>query len=254
LTELWRSSILIIGNEVLIGRVVDTNSAKVARTLTMLGYEIIEIRKVRDNITEIAENAKDLLHISNVLITTGGLGPTYDDVTAEALSLALVLPLGLNERAKEMVEEKIKKMGLDMTKERLKMAIMPLTAKPIPNPVGVAPGIYIKVGQKRVFALPGVPAEVEAMLDYVVEELEDLSLFRKGEACEVLEGVREADIAPLIEEMAKTYPDIYIKTHPGMKDGTPYVKVCALATADDEETAKRKASKVVKAIKGRLGA
>lgn len=101
MTELWRSSILIIGNEVLIGRVVDTNSAKVARTLTMLGYEIIEIRKVRDNITEIAENAKDLLHISNVLITTGGLGPTYDDVTAEALSLALVLPLGLNERAKE---------------------------------------------------------------------------------------------------------------------------------------------------------
>ena len=248
----WKAAIVIIGNEILIGRTVDTNSARIARALTTLGYKVVEIRKVRDDVTAIAETIRELLHEVSVIITTGGLGPTYDDVTAEGIALALGLPMGINKKAKEMIEEKVRKAGLEMTKERLKMAIMPLTAKPIPNPVGMAPGIYIKINEKRIFALPGVPSEVEGMLNYVIKELEEMSLFRAQEECEVFEGIREADLAPLIEKIVKTYTDVYVKTHPGMRGDEPFVKVCALATAEDEEAARRKALKVLKAIKDGL--
>jgi len=248
LMDFWRAAIVIIGNEILIGRVLDTNSQKISKALTAIGYEVLEIRKVRDDVDVIAKTIRELLHNVNVIITTGGLGPTYDDVTSEALSLALGLPLEINQRAKEMLERKVREQGLELTKERLKMAIMPATARPIPNPVGMAPGIYIKLVNKKIFALPGVPSEMEAMLDYVISELEEDSLFRRAEVCEKLENVREADIAKIIERVARTYPDSYIKTHPGMENNKPFVKVCVMTSDEDVEVAERKAKKILNFI------
>ncbi len=255
--ELWRAAILVIGNEVLIGRVLDTNSQKVAKTLTVLGYDVIEIRKVRDDIDEIAEAIKDLMAKARVIVTTGGLGPTYDDVTAEALAYALGLPLEINEKALEMIREKAESQGLELTKERIKMAIMPKTAKPIPNPVGMAPGIFIKMEGYKIFALPGVPKEMEAMLEgFVVDELEKDSLLKKAESCEVIKNVREAEIAEIINDFVKRFPDTYIKTHPGV-DEVPYVKICVLASGETEDEAKRKAdlilSKILNEVKRIVG-
>jgi len=248
LIHFWKAGVVIIGNEILIGRVLDTNSQKVARALTMMGYEVLEIRKVKDDVDAIAKALKELLYEANVVVTTGGLGPTYDDVTAEALAYALGLPLEINQKARDMIERKVREMRLEMTKERLKMAVMPSTSKPIPNPVGVAPGIYIKFGNKKIFALPGVPAEAEAMLDYVISELENDSLLRRAEACERLENVREADIADIIRKVAKMYPDSYIKTHPGLEGNRPYVKVCVLASDESSEMAHRKAKNILNLI------
>jgi molybdenum cofactor synthesis domain-containing protein len=248
LIDLWRAAIVIIGNEILIGRVLDTNSQRIARALTMMGYEVVEIRKVRDDVDAIAKAIKDLFYDVGVIITTGGLGPTYDDVTAEALSLALGLPMEINQKAKEMIERKAREMGLELTKERLKMAMMPVTSRPIPNSVGMAPGIYIRFGNKKIFALPGVPTEAEAMLDYVLSELESDSLLKRAEVCEKLENVREADIAEIIKKAAKMYPDSYIKTHPGMEGNRPVVKVCVLASDEDAEMAERKARKILNLI------
>lgn len=97
----WSAAILVIGNEVLVGRITDTNSQKIARVLTTLGFDVVEIRKVRDDIDAIAEAVKELCYDAGVVITTGGLGPTYDDVTAEAIAYAIGSPLCLNEEALE---------------------------------------------------------------------------------------------------------------------------------------------------------
>ncbi len=245
----WHAAILVIGNEILVGRVLDTNSQKIAKTLTTLGFEVVEIRKVRDDIDEIADALKDLLGKAYIVITTGGLGPTYDDVTLEGIAKALGLPLHLSEKAKKMIEEKLKEMGLEMTKERLKMAIIPKGSEPIPNPVGVAPGVAILSKEYKIFALPGVPKEMEEMLlKYVVEYLEKESFMRKAEACEELRGVREADIAPIIEAFAKEYKDAYIKTHPRMEGDEPVVKICVLTSGFTEEEARNKANSILKRI------
>ncbi len=245
----WHAAILIIGNEILVGRVLDTNSQKIAKTLTTLGYEVVEIRKVRDNIDEIAKALKELLGKAFVIITTGGLGPTYDDVTLEGIAKALGLPLHLSQEALEMIKEKLEKMDLKMTKERMKMAIVPKGSQLIPNPVGVAPGVAIVTKEYMVFALPGVPKEMEEMLlGYVINYLERESFVRKAEACEELRGVREADIAPIIERFAKEYTDAYIKTHPRMEGDKPVVKVCVLASSYTVDDAKCKATAILKRI------
>lgn len=245
----WHAAILVIGNEILVGRVLDTNSQKIAKTLTTLGFEVVEIRKVRDDIDEIAEALKDLLGKAYVVISTGGLGPTYDDVTLEGIAKALGLPLHLSEEALNMIREKLEKMGLELTKERMKMAIVPKGSKLIPNPVGVAPGVAIITREYKVFALPGVPKEMEEMLlNYVIKYIENDTFMRKAEACEELRGVREADIAPIIEAFAKEYHNAYIKTHPRMEGEVPVVRVCVLASGHSEDEAKRRAEGILRRI------
>ncbi len=251
----WKAAILVIGNEILIGRVLDTNSQKIAKMLTMIGYDVVEIRKVRDDIDAIANAIRELMLEVNVIITTGGLGPTYDDVTAEALAYAIGSPVCLNEEALNMIVEKLKKMGIlnNLDKNRKKMAILPCVAEPLPNPVGVAPGIYVQMARVKIFSLPGVPQEMEAILEkYVIPILEKEGLMVKREACETLEDVREADIAPIIEEYAKERPEVYIKTHPSVKDGVSVVKICVLASGESSKEAEERAKTILKNLISRI--
>ncbi len=244
----WNAAILVIGNEILVGRVTDTNSKKIARALTTLGFEVVEIRKVKDDVDHIAEALKDLCYEVGVVVTTGGLGPTYDDVTAEAIAYAIGSPMCLNEEAYEMVKAKLKELySIDeIDAARRKMAVLPCLAKPIPNKVGVAPGIYVKLNRCKIFSLPGVPREMEAMLDeFVVEELRKENLYAKAEACERIEDVREADLAQLLKEFSDNYPDVYIKSHPGIEGGKSFVKICILASGPDQEKARERAERIL---------
>lgn len=250
----WRAAILIIGNEILIGRVLDTNSQKLARLLTLSGYNVIEIRKVRDDIEDIAKALRELMFDVNVIVTTGGLGPTYDDITAEALAYAIGSPLCIKEGALDLVKNKLEEMGLKLDENRKKMAIMPCIAVPIPNPVGVAPGIAVFMPRVKIFSLPGVPREMEVMFEkYILPILEKDSLYVRAEECDVLEGIREADIAPIIKQYAKEHPDSYIKTHPGVKDdGSSFVKICVMTSAPDKEEAAKKAHSLLKSLISRI--
>ncbi|ALU11860.1 competence protein ComA [Ignicoccus islandicus DSM 13165] len=246
----WSAAILVIGNEVLVGRITDTNSQKIARVLTTLGFDVVEIRKVRDDIDAIAEAVKELCYDAGVVITTGGLGPTYDDVTAEAIAYAIGSPLCLNEEALEMVRNKLREIYGQEIEEvdevRRKMAVLPCLAQPIPNKVGVAPGIYVKLNRCKIFSLPGVPREMEAMLnEFVTEELQKENLYAKVEVCERLEDVREAELAPLLKKFAEVYPDVYIKSHPGIEGERSFVRVCVLASGPTKENAQEKAQKVL---------
>jgi len=251
--KFWRAAIVVIGNEILIGRVLDTNSHKVAKMLTLIGYDVTEIRKVRDEVEAIAKAVKELMLDNGVIITTGGLGPTYDDVTAEAISFATGIPLCLKEDALEMIEKRLKDLGLELDNARKKMAILPCTAVPIPNPVGVAPGIAMFMPRTKIFSLPGVPKEMEAMMEsYVLPLLEKENLVARAEACEVLENVREADIANEVGSFAKEHPEAYVKSHPDIEGGRSYVKLCIMASAESKEDAERKAKTLLKSLVNRV--
>ncbi|PWV36794.1 MAG: competence damage-inducible protein A, partial [Desulfurococcaceae archaeon] len=166
-----RASVLAIGNEVVQGRVLNTNAQYLGRRLTLLGYDVVLSASVPDRmelIVEILRIATDRFS-SDLIVTTGGLGPTYDDITSEALSKYLGEEHVVNEEALEMVRQKYVARGLGLTPERIKMAMMPKSAKPIPNPIGTAPGILVKKGNKLFVSLPGVPSEMQAIWEQSIE-------------------------------------------------------------------------------------
>ncbi len=251
------SWIISVGNEILIGRVLNTNAQWIGRKLTLLGYRVSRIIVVPDDIEDIVWAFR--LAVENnlrVVVSTGGLGPTFDDKTAEGLSASFSLPLEVNREALEMVKKKYYSRGLELTEARAKMARLPKNAKPIPNPVGTAPGIYLVVDNTHIFALPGVPSEMKAMFEEYVEPI-----LRKigpkiyfAEATLVVKGVPESAAAPVIESVMKSRTKIYIKSHPrGHELGEPVLELHITASSPNPSKALSEVEDAVKLLMEKLG-
>jgi len=209
------AEIISTGREILMGEIVNTNSAWIAKFLTKLGFKVRRITTVGDEVDEVAKAVKEAINRGNlVVIVTGGLGPTPDDTTAEALARALGRPLRLNEEALRMIEEKCKQRGVEVTEFRRKMAYLPAGGRPLPNPIGMAPGIKVEERGTLILALPGVPKEAYAMFtENVLPVLKEISqglgfVFKKY----LIRGVLEADVAPLLREITNGGHGLYIKT------------------------------------------
>jgi len=246
--EAW---ILAIGNELLIGRIVDTNSAWLARRLTFLGFRVRRIIKVPDDVDDISLELRRAIENAKVVITTGGLGPTYDDKTLEAVAQALGVPLELNENALKMVEKFYSEKGLPLTPERRKMALLPKGAKPISNPVGAAPGVLLEWNDRIIISLPGVPAEMKAIFDdHVAALLQRIAPPRKLWECRVvIKGVPESTLAPVLDDLARRNPEAYIKSHPkGHETRSPILDVRVLASSPVEGKAEEKAEEIAARI------
>lgn len=234
--------ILTIGNELLIGRVVNTNAAWLAKKLTYLGYIVRRIVTTPDEEGEIVEAFREAMARADVTISTGGLGPTPDDITNLAFCKAVGAGPVVSQEAFKMVEEKYKSTGRPMTAERVKMAMMPPDARPLPNPVGTAPGILYQRGDRVAILLPGVPREMEAIFENYVEPF----LKSRGPPIYFVEreieirDMPEADIAPIIREVLKISPRLYIKSHPrGLEVGAPLLYIHIYASSEDREEAER---------------
>ncbi len=152
------AGIIIIGNEVLSGRTKDINTSTIALWLNSLGIEVKEVRVIPDDKEKIINTVNKLRKKFNYIFTTGGIGPTHDDITAESISEAFNLEYGYHKEAFSILE-KYYKPG-EFTEGRQKMAKMPTTAKLIINPSSGAPGFYVE----NVFCLPGVPSILKSML------------------------------------------------------------------------------------------
>ncbi|WP_053240366.1 nicotinamide mononucleotide deamidase-related protein [Pyrobaculum islandicum] len=252
--------IITVGNELLIGRVVNTNAAWLAGKLTFLGYLVKRILVVPDDEDDIVESFRDGLKRADVVISTGGLGPTPDDITNLAFCKALGVEPVVNEEALKMVKEKYETRGYPLTPERVKMAKMPPGARPLPNPVGTAPGILYEAEDKIAVLLPGVPREMEAIFESYVEPL----LKSRGppiyfaEKALVVKGAPEADVAPIIREVLKLDPRVYVKSHPkGYEVEAPflYIHIYASATKlqDAENLVNIALDKLIQLLKTRFG-
>jgi len=219
------SRILCIGNELLIGEVVNSNAAHIAKFLTKRGYFVDKILCVRDDYKAIANEVIAAKRENvNYLFTTGGLGPTYDDITIESLSKVLGLNLVLKEEVLLKLKARAKARGHMFNDAIKKMAYLPEGAKIIPNENGAAPGADIMSDNLRIFVLPGVPKEMRGMIkNYISNVLPNLGHYYQRKI--ILRGIGESGLAQTLKEIASNYNDIYIKSHPRVRFGQYYIVI-----------------------------
>jgi molybdenum cofactor synthesis domain-containing protein len=199
--------VLIIGNEILSGKTQDTNVAFLGTSLAALGIRLNEARVIRDEPAVIAEVVNVLRARHTYVFTTGGIGPTHDDLTAESIALAFGVQLVLNDEA----ARRIGHGGRELNAARLKMAMIPEGASLIDNPVSHAPGFRIG----NVLVLAGIPGIAKAMFESVAHEL-------VGGAPILSESVdlymRESDLAAPLDQIARAHPEVEIGSYPFVRD------------------------------------
>ncbi|MCU0598710.1 MAG: CinA family nicotinamide mononucleotide deamidase-related protein [Desulfobacterales bacterium] len=159
------AEILSTGDEVCFGAIVDSNAAHIAAILSDMGVEVVRHDCVADDLTSIVTVLTEIGKRADIAVITGGLGPTVDDITAEAAALAAGVPLVLNHTAKSLIENFFSKFSRKMADSDIKQAMLPEGSTPIFNEMGTAPGFIIPIGKCRCYFLPGVPREMERMLD-----------------------------------------------------------------------------------------
>jgi len=158
-----RAEIVSIGTELLLGDVTNSNAAFLGRELASLGIDLYFITCVGDNPTRMEETLQKAFSRSDLVITTGGLGPTSDDITREVIAKAFARPLKRDEKAEEMIRDFFARRDREMPEENLKQATLPEGAEPLFNETGTAPGFFLDVDGGKIFALPGVPPEMKMM-------------------------------------------------------------------------------------------
>jgi nicotinamide-nucleotide amidase len=182
-----RCEIVGVGTELLLGQIVNTNAAWIGQRLADVGWDCLRHTSVGDNQARIAEVVREALARADAVIVTGGLGPTQDDITREALAEVAGVPLVRRPELEAWLRERFARMGIArMAEMNLRQADVPEGARTIDNPRGSAPGLIVEVGGKPVYAVPGVPREMEGMLERVV--LPDLAA-RAGEGRAIVSRV-----------------------------------------------------------------
>ena len=206
----FTSAILIIGNEILSGRTVDKNTSFIAKWLGDLGISVEEVRVIPDKEHIIVNAINELRTKYQYLFTTGGIGPTHDDITSESIAKAFGRKYDYNKEAYQILEKYYS--NSDFNEGRKKMARMPEGANLIYNKQGSAPAFYIE----NVFVLPGIPSYVEIMLP-PLENL--LSKGKKIISVSCDAKVRESSIAIDLSQIQDKYPDVDIGSYPYSKEG-----------------------------------
>ena len=247
--------IICVGNELLIGKTLNTNAQWIATQATALGITVRRITVVADDINEIANAIREALRRKpQFMVTTGGLGPTFDDKTLEGIAEALNRKLAVNTEALKMVREKYAAYArakgtetVELTQARIKMATLPEKAEPILNPVGTAPSVRADLKQTILIALPGVPSEMKAIFNEAVAPLLKQASGKSafyGKSIYV-DGVMESSLAPLIDKVMQNNPGIYIKSHPKGREDSSHIEVHVSTTAEDAERAEERLRKAV---------
>ncbi|MEP3945127.1 molybdopterin-binding protein [Ascidiaceihabitans sp.] len=206
------AAMLVIGDEILSGRTRDANMHHLAGQLTESGIDLREVRVVSDDPDAIVAAVKALSDAYDTVFTSGGIGPTHDDITADCIAAAFNDPIDIRADARALLQAHYDKQGTDLNAARLRMARIPDSATLIDNPVSVAPGFSIQ----NVHVMAGVPAVFQAMVASVLPTLTGGDpLISKTLRIERGEG----DIAGPLGELANAYPALSMGSYPYQKDG-----------------------------------
>ncbi len=245
------AEIVTIGTELLLGEIVDSNAAHIAKELALIGIDHYITTTVGDNEARITNILQQALARSDVVITTGGLGPTVDDVTREAAARATGRTLVLRPELLEQIEAFFSSRGYTMTESNRRQARVPDGAIAIENPVGTAPSFIVEVGNKALICLPGVPREMEYLLrERVLPYLGE----RVGAGAVILGrwvhtvAIGESAVGEAIGDlMLSSNPTVGTRAHPGQTD------VCITAKADTEDEARQLLDEMEQQLHERLG-
>jgi nicotinamide-nucleotide amidase len=216
------AEIIAIGNELLLGDVLDTNANWLCKQITGVGGSVQRVVQVRDDRAAIVRELRSALSRTPALIfTTGGLGPTADDLTLAAVAEALNRPLVQHPDAFAMVQNTFAALAqrgyvddARMTPERAKMAMLPQGAVPLQNTVGAAPGVALRLESTSVICLPGVPKELRAIYEGALQPLLR-PLFGDRAYMQrliIAHSKDESVLAPLLKAVADRHPDVYVKS------------------------------------------
>jgi len=241
------AALLVIGDEILSGRTKDKNIGYIAEYLTAIGVDLREVRVVPDVEEEIVAALNALRHKYDYVFTTGGIGPTHDDITAECVAKAFGVPIDYDPRAVALLQQRFK--GPDLNEARMRMTRIPQGADLVTNKVSLAPGFWIG----NVIVMAGVPNIMQAMLDEVGPKLKTgkqmLSESIRADA-------REGDIGTELGEIARAHPDVSIGSYPFFDDKTgPNTNVVVRARdADKLAAVKAAVEQMLRDVKAKLKA
>lgn len=251
--------IIIIGNEILSGFVKETNSHVLIDFLTKLGGKVERVICIGDDVSIISHEIKDVYkRNAKLIVCSGGLGPTDDDITLEGISKGLNLPLFKNNIALNIIEERYKELFnegktdlKELTPEREKMSYLPNGSIPLFNGVGTAPGVLIKHSNKYILSLPGVPDELKFILKNsfkpYIKEIFPYGM-KKIKKSIFLDTTDESLIANKLKEIRALYKDIYIKSKPGKKKNLFKVEIVIFGVGLKDEV-QRKIEEIEKLFK-----
>ena len=203
----YSASVLVIGDEILSGRTQDTNSNYIAKKMVEIGIDTSEIRVIPDIKEVIIESVNELREKNDYLFTTGGIGPTHDDITAESIALAFGVKIELNESAFSVLKKYYEEIGSPFNEVRQRMARIPVGATLIENPVSKAPGFKIE----NVFVFAGIPKIMIAMLENSLELLHKGSIVHSQS---VKVDAVEGDIADTLSLMDSEDSELKIGSYP----------------------------------------
>lgn len=208
--EISTAAVLVIGDEILSGRTKDKNVGYIADRLTEAGIDLKEVRIISDEQQEIVSALNALRARYTYVFTTGGIGPTHDDITADSVAAAFDVPIDVDQRAVDIMLERYEKA--DLTEARLRMARIPEGADLVANPVSKAPGFQLE----NVFVMAGVPSIMQAMMDDVVPRLKQGQVVH---SCTIEAGMGEGVVAQPLSALQDAFSDVSIGSYPYQRDG-----------------------------------
>lgn len=221
------AALLIIGDEILSGRTKDKNIGTLADSLTAIGIRLKEVRIIGDDENAIVDAVNALRTTYSYVFSTGGIGPTHDDITAESIAKAFGVAIDIDPRAVAVMEPAYAKRGVEMTPARLRMARIPDGADLIHNSVSIAPGFQLG----NVIVMAGVPAIMAAMFADVAPKLKQGA---KLHSETLILRHPEAEIAPIFSAHQKKYPSVIMGSYPSFMDGKFKTELVLRATDNDE--------------------
>jgi nicotinamide-nucleotide amidase len=242
--------ILCIGTELTRGELVNTNGAFIGEQLTRFGFDVMDQRVVPDDAEGIRRCLCSMGADVDLLVVTGGLGPTTDDVTAAAAAAAGEVSLVRDGATLEMLRRRWADRGRAMPVSNEKQALVPEGAEVIPNPVGTAPAFSMSLGRSVAFFLPGVPAEMKALLREAVIPRVAPDVIRQSHQIHLRTvGVPESEVADRLAGLEQAHPGVTL----GYRAHFPEIEVKILARGVDHAAAERLALTVTAEVRTRLG-
>ncbi|MGQ9818354.1 MAG: competence/damage-inducible protein A [Candidatus Kapaibacteriales bacterium] len=221
-----RVAILSIGDEICIGQIINSNSAWIAQRCTEIGYQVISHSVVRDDEQQIADEVDRLTKLADVILVTGGLGPTSDDLTKPALAKYFKVELVFNEQAFQWIKDFYSKRGIKEILERNKnLANLPANCRPLQNSLGTAPGMLFEFNGKILVSMPGVPKEMQFIMnnsvlpllkDKIIEAKSEIIVYRTLQTCGIAESMLAENLKDL-EFNSSIYSLAYLPSYKGVR-------------------------------------
>ena len=206
------AAMIVIGDEILSGRTRDSNMHYLAKELVNVGVSLKEVRIISDDQEEIILSTNELRKKFDYVFTSGGIGPTHDDITADSIAKAFKVKIGVRSDAKNLLTKYYKQNGIELNSSRIRMARIPDTAELIENTISGAPGFKIE----NVFVMAGVPSIFQSMVDVTLTNMKHGSPLKSKS---IILNLPEGEIAEKLKAMASENPEFSFGSYPFFRDG-----------------------------------